>query len=162
MCPSKWIWDGDATDRSQIGYAISIGKDFYQHNCVFPSISCSVFTTLNMFTNIYTVTNISHYAEQSGYWKSTNFLDQVREQAQNGEEITFYDSNTGNALFVAPRGRSFEEFVKESTSHGWPSFRDDEVGFFYYSFFVLRVKSAINFGKVRAWLRSSLYTYTLF
>lgn len=68
-----------------------------------------------------------HYAEQSGYWKSTNFLDQVREQAQNGEEITFYDSNTGNALFVAPRGRSFEEFVKESTSHGWPSFRDDEV-----------------------------------
>jgi hypothetical protein len=88
-----------------------------------------------MFTNIYTVTNISHYAEQSGYWKSTNFLDQVREQAQNGEEITFYDSNTGNALFVAPRGRSFEEFVKESTSHGWPSFRDDEVGFFLLFFF---------------------------
>jgi len=33
----------------------------------------------------------------------------------------------GKALFVAPRGRSFEEFVKESKVHGWPSFRDEEV-----------------------------------
>ncbi len=41
--------------------------------------------------------------------------------------MTFYDSNTGKPLFVAPKGRSFEDFVKESTLHGWPSFRDDEV-----------------------------------
>ena len=37
--------------------------------------------------------------------------------AKKGEEIIFYDSNTGKPLFVAPRGRSFEEFVKESSSH---------------------------------------------
>jgi len=30
-------------------------------------------------------------------------------------------------LFIAPRGRTFEEFVKESEKHGWPSFRDEEV-----------------------------------
>ena len=24
-------------------------------------------------------------------------------------------------------GRSFDEFLKESRAHGWPSFRDDEV-----------------------------------
>jgi len=41
--------------------------------------------------------------------------------------MTFYDSNTGKPLFIAPKGRSFEDFVSESTSHGWPSFRDDEV-----------------------------------
>ena len=42
-----------------------------------------------------------------------------------------YDSNTGNELFTAPRGRSFEQFVKESRVHGWPSFRDDEVNWDY-------------------------------
>lgn len=41
--------------------------------------------------------------------------------------VTFYDSNTGKPLFVAPKGRSMEAFLKESASHGWPSFRDEEV-----------------------------------
>ena len=40
---------------------------------------------------------------------------------------TYYDSVTGKPLFVAPVGRSFEEFARESDSHGWPSFRDQEV-----------------------------------
>ena len=44
-----------------------------------------------------------------------------------GEEITFYDSNTGKALFVAPKGRTMDQFIKESRAHGWPSFRDEEV-----------------------------------
>lgn len=35
---------------------------------------------------------------------------------------------TGKALFIAPRGRTFEEFKQESLGHGWPSFRDEEVG----------------------------------
>ena len=34
---------------------------------------------------------------------------------------------SGKPLFVAPRGRSWESFVKESKAHGWPSFRDEEV-----------------------------------
>ena len=34
---------------------------------------------------------------------------------------------TGKALFIAPRGRTFEEFKAESLGHGWPSFRDEEV-----------------------------------
>lgn len=39
----------------------------------------------------------------------------------------FYDSNTGKPLFVAPKGRDLNAFLKESQSHGWPSFRDEEV-----------------------------------
>jgi hypothetical protein len=35
---------------------------------------------------------------------------------------------TGKPLFIAPRGRTFEEFKQESLGHGWPSFRDEEVG----------------------------------
>ncbi len=64
-----------------------------------------------------------HYAEHSGYWQLTSFLKEEKGES----EITFYDSVSGKPLFVAPRGRTFEEFLKESASHGWPSFRDDEV-----------------------------------
>lgn len=41
--------------------------------------------------------------------------------------MTFFDSNTGKPLFNAPKGRNWKEWVKESSMHGWPSFRDDEV-----------------------------------
>jgi peptide methionine sulfoxide reductase MsrB len=78
-----------------------------------------------------------HYAESSGYWESTTFLKEETRNSNDGggekttttttKEITFYDSNTGKPLFVAPRGRSFEAFVSESLAHGWPSFRDEEV-----------------------------------
>jgi peptide methionine sulfoxide reductase MsrB len=65
-----------------------------------------------------------HYAEHSGYWanKKEFFVEM-----EKNEEIAFYDSVTGKPLFVAPRGRTMEEFKKESLSHGWPSFRDEEV-----------------------------------
>lgn len=49
----------------------------------------------------------------------------MKEYEENGE-VKFYDSNTGKLLFVAPKGRSMEAFLKESASHGWPSFRDEE------------------------------------
>ncbi|KAK3239268.1 hypothetical protein CYMTET_50802 [Cymbomonas tetramitiformis] len=63
-----------------------------------------------------------HYAEYAGYWDSTTFLKDT-----NGELMTFYDSVTGKPLFQAPVGRSWADFVAESRSHGWPSFRDEEV-----------------------------------
>eukprot|EP00978_Attheya_sp_CCMP212_P008289 scaffold19457_cov49-Attheya_sp.AAC.5 len=65
--------------------------------------------------------------EYRGYWQSTPFIKEAGEEYELKKEIKFFDSNTGKLLFVAPKGRSFEEFVKESVSHGWPSFRDDEV-----------------------------------
>jgi peptide methionine sulfoxide reductase MsrB len=65
-----------------------------------------------------------HYAEYAGYWTTTTFVSDAK---ATGGEITFYDSNTGKPLFVAPRGRDMESFLKESASHGWPSFRDEEV-----------------------------------
>ena len=65
-----------------------------------------------------------HYAEYAGYWTMTTFVSDAK---ATGGEITFYDSNTGKPLFVAPRGRDMESFLKESASHGWPSFRDEEV-----------------------------------
>lgn len=65
-----------------------------------------------------------HYAENSGYFTtSTNWLSDVNQS----KEITYYDSVTGKALFIAPRGRTFNEFLEESKAHGWPSFRDEEV-----------------------------------
>ena len=64
-----------------------------------------------------------HYAEYAGYFLSTSFLKEV----DRTKETTYYDSVTGKPLFIAPRGRTFEEFEQESRDHGWPSFRDEEV-----------------------------------
>lgn len=64
-----------------------------------------------------------HYAEHSGYFATTKYFDEV----DTSVETTYYDSVTGKPLFIAPRGRTFEEFKKESLAHGWPSFRDEEV-----------------------------------
>jgi len=69
-----------------------------------------------------------HYAEFAGYWETTSFL---KEQGPQSGEINFYDSNSGKLLFTAPKGRSWEEFVAESKSHGWPSFRDQETNWDY-------------------------------
>jgi len=65
-----------------------------------------------------------HFAEMGGYFRSTNLEDIVLESKG---PITFYDSVTGKPLFVAPIGRSAEDFIRESEIHGWPSFRDEEV-----------------------------------
>jgi peptide methionine sulfoxide reductase MsrB len=67
-----------------------------------------------------------HGAERSGYWRTTSFVQEAIKEYEEKGEVTFYDSNTGKPLFVAPKGRSMEDFLKESASHGWPSFRDEE------------------------------------
>jgi hypothetical protein len=64
-----------------------------------------------------------HYAEHSGYFLTTRYAAEAR----GAGEMTYYDSNTGKPLFIAPRGRSFDEYLAESRDHGWPSFRDSEV-----------------------------------
>lgn len=69
-----------------------------------------------------------HYAEFAGYWTTTTFLQYVKE---NPKEIDFFDSVTGKLLFTAPKGRTMQEFLQESQSHGWPSFRDEEVNWDY-------------------------------
>lgn len=67
------------------------------------------------------------YAEYKGY--ATNFLNFLERKSKEEEASTtnFYDSVTGNLLFTAPIGRTIGDFIAESKSHGWPSFRDEEV-----------------------------------
>ncbi|KAL3781105.1 hypothetical protein ACHAW5_005012 [Stephanodiscus triporus] len=66
-----------------------------------------------------------HYAEFSGYFETLQEF--LNEADGTPGEMTFYDSNTGKPLFYAPRGRTMDEFLRESRNHGWPSFRDEEV-----------------------------------
>eukprot|EP00939_MAST-03C_sp_MAST-3C-sp1_P005389 g5389.t1 len=40
---------------------------------------------------------------------------------------TFYDPVCGIPLFTVPQGRSFQDFVDDTTEHGWPSFRKEEL-----------------------------------
>eukprot|EP00573_Skeletonema_grethae_P003896 CAMPEP_0201700476 /NCGR_PEP_ID=MMETSP0578-20130828/28624_1 /ASSEMBLY_ACC=CAM_ASM_000663 /TAXON_ID=267565 /ORGANISM="Skeletonema grethea, Strain CCMP 1804" /LENGTH=243 /DNA_ID=CAMNT_0048187537 /DNA_START=76 /DNA_END=807 /DNA_ORIENTATION=+ len=68
------------------------------------------------------------FAEMGGYFEGTSFEKDVRDLvATTGGPVTFYDSVSGKPLFVAPKGRSVDEFIEESKVHGWPSFRDEEV-----------------------------------
>lgn len=65
-----------------------------------------------------------HFAENAGFFQQTSFRD---EMLSAKGPVTFYDSVSGKPLFVAPVGRTVDEFLKESAVHGWPSFRDSEV-----------------------------------
>merc|ERR1712000_127424 len=70
-----------------------------------------------------------HFAEHGGYFKTTEFYDVLKKKIdeKETEPMTFYDSVTGKSLFIAPKERSYSEFLQESIDHGWPSFRDPEV-----------------------------------
>ena len=77
-----------------------------------------------------------HYAEFSGYFQQTPFLQNPYEVKEDKDKalptpeapVVFNDAVTGKPLFVAPGpSRDWEAFVKESMAHGWPSFRNDEV-----------------------------------
>merc|ERR1719231_1855896 len=93
-----------------------------------------------------------HYAEFAGYWRKTNFLKEMAAEGKDkAGEIDFYDSVSGAKLFTAPRGRTFEEFVKESDAHGWPSFRDEEVNWDH-------VRVLDDGGPSRLWARTSATT----
>lgn len=74
-----------------------------------------------------------HYAEYAGYWESTSFLSDVQHNIHDETgQVTFYDSGwKGSPLFMAPHNRTWEDFIQESTKHGWPSFRDSEVDWDY-------------------------------
>lgn len=68
-----------------------------------------------------------HYAEYAGYWQTTKYLEELDLE----KPTEYHDSVTGNLLFTAPVGRSVEQYLQESASHGWPSFRDEEVNWEY-------------------------------
>jgi len=65
-----------------------------------------------------------NFAEFAGYFKDTKFQSDL---LSSQGPVTYYDSVTGKPLFVAPIGRSVDNFLKETEVHGWPSFRDEEV-----------------------------------
>eukprot|EP00545_Synedropsis_sp_CCMP1620_P012919 CAMPEP_0119004898 /NCGR_PEP_ID=MMETSP1176-20130426/1419_1 /TAXON_ID=265551 /ORGANISM="Synedropsis recta cf, Strain CCMP1620" /LENGTH=151 /DNA_ID=CAMNT_0006956659 /DNA_START=160 /DNA_END=615 /DNA_ORIENTATION=- len=74
-----------------------------------------------------------HYAEHATYFnRDTTFLtDAQAELTADAPTIDFYDSNSGQKLFTAPVGRTWDQFIAESKAHGWPSFRDEEVNWEY-------------------------------
>ena len=68
------------------------------------------------------------WAENAGYFQGTKFYKQLRAMDPGSTTpLSFYDSVTGVELFRAPVNRTVKAFLEESMSHGWPSFRDNEV-----------------------------------
>lgn len=87
-----------------------------------PSASAQLLWGSNPATADHICCEQHDYAEFWGYWQTTSFPTKLSE----GETITFYDVASQVPLFRAPVGRTFDEFVAESTRHGWPSFRAAE------------------------------------
>jgi hypothetical protein len=71
-----------------------------------------------------------HYAEHSGYF-ATRSVTWVADVKADSSARVYYDSVHGRPIFKAPVGRSLAQFLEESSHHGWPSFRDDEVDWTY-------------------------------
>lgn len=74
------------------------------------------------------------FAERRGYWESTRLksmpssVEPSCSPTEASTLITFFDSVHGLPCYqIGGAGRSWDEFERESRSHGWPSFRDDEV-----------------------------------
>lgn len=90
-----------------------------------PSVSTYLGATLQYSTAERICCNNHRYAEFRGYLDApeVDFFGRLDPAA----ETVFYDSVCGIPLFVAPRGRTFEEFKEESLNHGWPSFRPEEL-----------------------------------
>jgi len=65
------------------------------------------------------------YAESKGYLEEPQVA--LFDRLDPTKETIFYDVVCGLPLFIAPRGRTFEEFKDESIHHGWPSFRPEEM-----------------------------------
>eukprot|EP00501_MAST-03F_sp_TOSAG23-6_P002281 GSMAST32.ASY1.ANO1.2382.1 assembled CDS len=66
----------------------------------------------------------SDLSEKKNFYKSFIKKDEV---VANAIDVVFYDSVCGKPLFKAPVGRSLDDFLLESSAHGWPSFRRKEI-----------------------------------
>lgn len=104
--------------------AASGGEQCYGYTPM-PSVSTFLGATLDYATAERICCNNHRAAEYRGYLEASEVdlfgkLDPL-------VETIFYDSVCGLPLFIAPRGRSFDEFKRESLKHGWPSFRPEEL-----------------------------------
>jgi hypothetical protein len=53
------------------------------------------------------------------------FIEELQRMKKLRTTIQFFDSNTGNLLFQAPVGRSYEELEMNCKINGWLCFTDD-------------------------------------
>lgn len=90
-----------------------------------PSVSSFLGANLSYSTSERICCNNHRYAEYRGYLEAPE-VDLFGRLDPHAITV-FYDSVCGIPLFVAPRGRSFDDFKEESSRHGWPSFRPEEM-----------------------------------
>ena len=114
-----------ATAAAIFGYYASASNEQCFGYTPMPSVSNYLGADINYDTSNKICCNNHRYAEYSGYLAAPE-VDLFGRLDPSNETI-FYDSVCGIPLFIAPRGRTFEEFKKESLKHGWPSFRPEEI-----------------------------------
>merc|ERR1712071_94167 len=122
---------GPEDSTLKVGGKIILGDESIMANKEHGSTSAAVQEKLRYGVSRKTADRICsynrHFAENGGYFEETSLRNVMLSEAARDGPVTFYDSVTGKPLFKAPIGRTTEEFLKESSIHGWPSFRDQEV-----------------------------------
>lgn len=126
--PLRWGCSVEEADRIcnfNRHYAEASGRSLLS---ICPFFSFPVFQTNNAHSSdARTTISTSHVLHTGSAQRNKHYKSENTKAKHAGELIKFYDSNTGNSLFEAPRGRTHDDFWKESNLHGWPSFRDEEV-----------------------------------
>jgi len=68
-------------------------------------------------------TQFTNYPEPRNFYVDHQLFLRLDKDGVN----TFYDSACGIPVMKAPIGRTFEEFKEDTSEHGWPSFRGEEI-----------------------------------
>lgn len=103
---------GSAAQPVQASLRWGVDPELAEHICCFNrqgAESSLYFTTCKEFT------------------KELGWQREPRGESTDKRPIVFYDSVSGDPCFVAPLGRTVDDFLGEALRHGWPSFRQQEV-----------------------------------
>lgn len=81
-----------------------------------------------MGTGVFPLHYWDKWHESLRYWeKNTAFITEEFVHNNKNEPVIFYDTATKKPLFVAPRGRSWDDFLQESKKNERLSFREEEI-----------------------------------
>jgi len=86
-------------------------------------VPVSVDPTESLATAICCDNRTKVFAEPQFLFEEVQLFDSMNQKG----ETTFYDSVCGLPLFTVPKGRTLADFEADTTEHGWPSFRTEEL-----------------------------------
>jgi len=123
----EYVRAGYAHDRSKVMTSNKAEGNYTCHGEIQQKLKYNI-STINWGDSESITEAICCDSAYAGFAEPSGLFDQVQlfEGIDKKSETTFYDPVCGIPLFHAPRGRTFDDWKKETEEHGWPSFRPKE------------------------------------